>query len=55
VTNKGKLKSLLLLQTVFDTWSTLRKGTEWLIAIQLIGEHGSGQNDYFSNSWTKLY
>jgi hypothetical protein len=24
-----------------------QQGTEWLIAIQLVGEHGSGQRNYF--------
>jgi hypothetical protein len=28
------------------TWATSKKGTEWLIAIQLVGEHRSGQRDF---------
>jgi hypothetical protein len=32
---KGNVKNLSLLQTTFGTCATLKKGTEWLIAIQL--------------------
>jgi hypothetical protein len=49
-----KLKNLSLLQTIVGTWAMLTEGTEWLIAIQLVGEHGSGQKNYFSTSWTIL-
>jgi len=42
VTKRRKLKKLSLLQTTFGTWATLTKGTEWLIVIQLVREHGSG-------------
>jgi hypothetical protein len=41
--NTGKLKNLSLLLTTISTWATSMKGTEWLIAIQLVGEHGSRQ------------
>jgi hypothetical protein len=41
-----KLKNLSLLKA--GTWVT--NGTEWLIAIQLFEEHGSGQNKYLFTS-----
>jgi len=44
-------KNLSSLQTTISTCATATKGTEWLIAIQLVGEHGSGQKNYFSTSW----
>jgi len=33
------------------TWAMLTKGTEWLIAFQLVGEHVSGQKNDYSTSW----
>jgi hypothetical protein len=47
----GKLKNLSLLKTKISTWATSAKGTEWLTAIQLIKEHGSGQKNYFFTPW----
>jgi hypothetical protein len=46
------IKKLSLLQTATGTWGVLTKGTKWLIAIQLVRDHGSGQKHYFSTSWT---
>jgi len=40
-----------LSQTTVNTWATLTKGTEHLIAIQLVREHESGQ--FFFISCTK--
>jgi hypothetical protein len=37
----GKLKNLSLLKTTVNTWATSAKGTEQLIAIHLLGEHGN--------------
>jgi 5-methylcytosine-specific restriction endonuclease McrBC GTP-binding regulatory subunit McrB len=48
---QGKLKNLSLLQTTISTGSTLTRGTEWLMAVQSVGEHGHGKTNYFSNSW----
>jgi hypothetical protein len=45
---RGKLKNLSLLQSATGTWAMLTKGTEWLIAIQLVREHGSGQEIIFT-------
>jgi hypothetical protein len=42
-----------LLKTTLGTWA-MTQGTEWLTAIQLIREHGSGQNYSFA-SWTQLH
>jgi len=47
VMNRGRLESLLLLQTTFVTWAMWTQGTEWLMAVQLIGQHGSGQKIIF--------
>jgi hypothetical protein len=44
--NMEKL-NLPLLKTTIDMWTTLTKGTEWLLAIQLVREHGSGQKTFF--------
>jgi len=52
VRNMGKLRNLLVFE---DTWTKLTKGTEWLIAIQLVIEHRSRQKKYLSLSWTSLY
>jgi hypothetical protein len=40
--NMEELIKQPLLKTEVGTWATSRKGTVWLIAIQLVGEHGSG-------------
>jgi hypothetical protein len=45
--NRRKLKNPSLLQTTFGVWATLMKVTEWLVAIQLIAEHVSGQKITF--------
>jgi hypothetical protein len=37
-----------LLKTTVKKWAMLTKGTEWLTAIQLSGEHDSGQRITFS-------
>jgi hypothetical protein len=47
VTNKGKLKNLSLSQTTVSTWAMLTKGTVWLVAVQLVGEHESNQKVIF--------
>jgi hypothetical protein len=36
----GKLKNLSLLNTIVSVWAMLITGKKWLIAIQLVGEHG---------------
>jgi len=38
----GKFRILSLLHTVIGTYTMLTYVTEWLIAIQLIGEHARG-------------
>jgi hypothetical protein len=40
VISTGELINLPLLKTAIGIWSTVIKGTEWLIAIQLDGKHG---------------
>jgi hypothetical protein len=52
VREMGKLKYLSLLKATVGTWAMSTKGTEWIIAIQLVGGHGSGQKNYFFISWT---
>jgi hypothetical protein len=46
--NMEELINLPSLKTTVSTRATLSKGTEWLIAIQLVGEHESDQKLYFS-------
>jgi hypothetical protein len=36
-----------LSKTKVDAWATSTKGTEWLTVVQLVGEHGCGQNIIF--------
>jgi len=48
----GKFKNPSLLLTTISVWAKSREGTEWLIAIQLVREHVSGQKNYFFTSWT---
>jgi hypothetical protein len=43
VMKMGKLKNLSLFETTVGAWAMLTKGTQWLMAIQLIRECGSGQ------------
>jgi hypothetical protein len=38
---------LSLLQTTVSTQATLTEEREWIIAIQLVAEHGSGQKKKF--------
>jgi len=42
-----KLKNQSLLKTAFDTQAISIKGKEWLGGMQLVGEHGSGQEKWF--------
>jgi hypothetical protein len=55
VMNAGELINLPPLNTTLSTWATLTKGTEWLIAIQLVGENGSGQINYSLACWIEHY
>jgi hypothetical protein len=48
--NKRKLKNMSLLQTIIGTWAMSRKRIEQLIAVQLVGDYGSGQKSYFFTS-----
>jgi hypothetical protein len=34
---------------IVSVWATFTKGTEWLISVHLVKNHGSGQNNYFYN------
>jgi hypothetical protein len=47
VMNMEELINLPFMKTTVGTWATLTKGTEWLMAIQLVTEYGSGQINYF--------
>jgi len=40
--NRGKIKNLLLLKSAVGTWATSSTGTEWLMPVQLVGEHRGG-------------
>jgi len=42
-----KLKNLSLLQTIVGTWAMLTEGTEWLMSIQFVQEHGSDKRKIF--------
>jgi hypothetical protein len=38
-------------KTIVGTWAESMKGTEWLIAIYLVREHGSGKEKYIFTCW----
>jgi hypothetical protein len=38
--NVEKLKNMTLSKTKVGAWATLTKGTEWLIVVRLVSEHG---------------
>jgi hypothetical protein len=43
----GKLTNMLLLIATVSTWAVSTEGTEWLIAVQLVGVRVSGQKLFF--------
>jgi hypothetical protein len=47
----GEHLNLPLLKTTVSKWATSTRGREWLIAIQLVREHGRGQKIIFFASW----
>jgi hypothetical protein len=49
--NTGKLINLPPLKTTVRKLATLTKGTQLLIAIQLVTEHGNGHRNYFFTCW----
>jgi hypothetical protein len=51
VMNVGELTNLSLLKSTACTWAMVLKRNELLIAVQLTGDYGSGQRDYFFTSW----
>jgi hypothetical protein len=51
---KWKLKNLSLSQTTTGTWATSTKRTKWLIAIQLVKKHSSGQTFFHLLDLTTL-
>jgi hypothetical protein len=42
---------LQMLKSTVSKWTMSTKETEWLLAIQLLEEHGNGERNFF-NCWT---
>jgi hypothetical protein len=41
------LKNMSFLQSTIGTWAMLTEGTEWLMSIQFVQEHGSDKRKIF--------